>query len=74
MAKNLKTDISNLRIKAKKQDRTIPDTNNIITLIIVFYIYTQIFLTLDTLDNKLQLKLALGKYAKHLVILQKIYI
>ena len=40
MAKNLKTDISNLRIKAKKQDRTIPDTNNIITLIIVFYIYT----------------------------------
>ena len=68
-AKSLKIGISGLEIEAKEEDCTTVDAKDIISLLRAFYIYTQILIFFATLGIKLQLQLAVGKYAKHLIIL-----
>ena len=72
-AKSLKIDTSSLEIEAKEEDCTIADAKGIILLLQAFHVYTQILIFLAFLGNKLQLQLALSKYAKHLMIFWEKY-
>lgn len=72
-AKSLKIGSNGLEIKAKKEDCTIADAKGIILLLRAFHVYTQILVFLAAPGNKLQLQLALGKYAEHLMMLWEMY-
>ena len=52
-AKSLKIGTNSLEIEAKEKDCTIADAKSIIPLFQAFYIYTQIFIFLAALGNKL---------------------
>lgn len=53
--KILKIGSNNLKIEAKKEDYTIINIKDIISLFQVFYIYIEILVFLAILSNKLQL-------------------
>ena len=72
-AKSLRISTSRLEIEAKEEDCLTANAKSIIPLLWAFYIYTQIFIFLAAWGNKLQLQLALGKYAKYLMMLCEIY-
>lgn len=67
--KNLKIDIINIEIKVKKENYTILDARYIIPLLQTFYVYIQIHIFLAAYGNKLQIQLALGRYAIYQIIL-----
>lgn len=73
VAKSLKIGTSGFEIEAKEEDCTTADTKCIIPLLRAFHVYTQILIFLAALGNKLQLQLALCKYAEHLMILWEMY-
>lgn len=68
-AKNFKICMSGLQTEANEEDCTTADTKSIILLLRAFHLYTQIFDCLATLSSKLQLQLAVGLYAQHLMML-----
>ena len=68
-AKSLRIGTSGLEIEAKEENCTTADAKGIIPLLWAFHIYLQILIFLDAPGNKLQLQLALGKFAKHLIML-----
>ena len=72
-AKSLKIGTNNLEIEAKEEDCTIADIKSIILLFWAFHVYTQIFVFLVALGDKLQLQLALGRYTEYLMMLWEIY-
>ena len=72
-AKSLKIGTSGLEIEAKEEDCTTADAKGIIPLLRAFHVYTQILVFLAAPGNKLQLQLALGKYAEHLMMLWEMY-
>ena len=72
-AKSLKIGFNGLEIEAKEEDCTISDAKGIIPLLRAFHVYTQILVFLATPGIKLQLQLALGKYAEHLMMLWEMY-
>ena len=71
--KSLKVDNSGLEIEAK-EDCTTADAKGIIALLRAFHVHTQIFIFLAAPGNKLQLQLALGKYAEHLMLWEMYYL
>ena len=72
-AKSLKIGTSGLEIEAKEEDCTTADGKGIIPLLQAFHVYTQILVFLAAPGNKLQLQLALGKHAEHLMMLWEMY-
>ena len=72
-AKSLKIGTNGLEIEAKEEDCTIADVKGIIPLLRAFHVYTQILVFLAAPGNKLQLQLALGRYAEHLMMLWEMY-
>ena len=72
-AKSLKIGTSGLEIEAKEEDCTTADAKGIIPLLRAFHVYTQILIFLAAPGIKLQLQLALGKYAEHLMMLWEMY-
>ena len=72
-AKSLKIGNNGLEIEAKEEDCTTADAKGIIPLLRAFHVYTQILVFLAAPGNKLQLQLALSKYAEHLMMLWKMY-
>ena len=72
-AKSLMIGTSGLEIEAKEEDCTTADAKGIIPLLRAFHVYTQILIFLAVPGNKLQLQLALSKYAKHLMMLWEMY-
>lgn len=72
-ATSLKTGTSSLEIEAKEENCTTADAKGIVPLLRAFHVYTQIFIYLAAPGNKLQLQLALGKYAEHLMLLREMY-
>lgn len=73
VAKSLKIGTSSLKIKPKEENCTTANAKDIIPLFRAFYIYTEILFFSAALSNKLQIQLALGKYAEHLIMLQEMY-
>ena len=69
VAKGLKISSNGLEIETKEENCTTADTKGIIPLLRAFHIYTQILVFLAASGIKLQLQLAFGKYAKHLIML-----
>lgn len=72
-AKSLKIGTNGLETEAKEEDCTTANTKDIIPLLWVFHVYTQILVFLAALGNKLQLQLTLEKYAKYLMMLWEMY-
>ena len=72
-AKSLKIGTNGLEIEAKEEDCTTADAKGIIPLLQVFHVYTRILVFLAIPGIKLQLQLALGKYAEHLIMLWEIH-
>ena len=72
-AKSLRIGTSGLEIEAKEEDCTTADAKGIIPLLRAFHVYAQILIFLAAPGNKLQLQLALGKYAEHLMMLWEMY-
>ena len=72
-AKSLKIGTSGLEIEAKEENCTTADAKGIILLLQTFHVYTQILIFLAAPGIKLQLQLALGKYAEHLMMLWEMY-
>lgn len=69
----MKIGTSGLEIEAKDEHCTTADAKGFIPLIRAFHMYTQILVFLAAPGIKLQLQLALGKYAEHLVMLWEMY-
>ncbi len=71
--KSPKIGTNGLEIEAKEENCTIADAKGIIPLLRAFHVYTQILVFLAAPGNKLQLQLALGRYAEHLMVLWEMY-
>ena len=71
-AKSLKIGTNGLEIEAK-EDCTTADAKGITSFLQAFHVYTQILVFLAAPGNKLQLQLALGKHAEHLMMLWEMY-
>ena len=72
-AKSLKIGTSGLENEAKEEDCTTADAKGIFALLRAFHLYAQILIFLAAPGNKLQLQLARGKYAEHLMMLWEMY-
>ena len=72
-AKGLKIGTNGLETEAKEEDCTTADAKGIIVLLRAFHVYTQILIFLAAPGNKLQLQLALDRYAEHLMMLWEMY-
>ncbi len=72
-AKSLKIGTTGLEIEAREDDCTTADAKGIIPLLWDFHVYKQILVFLAAPGNKLQLQLALGKYAEHLMMMWEMY-
>ena len=68
IAKNVKLDLSGLKIETREEDCTVADAKSIVSLLRSFLVYKQTLLFLAPSGVQFQLNLALDKYTEDLFV------